>query len=162
LKGRARGLLLLLHSLLILQTAEDAKDFFKRKIDFLTKQMEKIQPALQEKHAMKQGKLYLGHLFSFPPPSLKTWISGQVLVAHAYNLSYSGGRVQEDRGLRSQPGQIVLKTLSQKTLHKNRTGGMAQSEDPEFKPQYCKKKERKKQQKNMDFSVNLRGVPFPG
>ena len=36
------------------KTAEDAKDFFKRKIDFLTKQMEKIQPALQEQHAMKQ------------------------------------------------------------------------------------------------------------
>ncbi|GAB1299913.1 Prefoldin subunit 5 [Apodemus speciosus] len=36
------------------KTADDAKDFFKRKIDFLTKQMEKIQPALQEKHAMKQ------------------------------------------------------------------------------------------------------------
>ncbi|NXK57215.1 PFD5 protein, partial [Chauna torquata] len=38
------------------KTADDARDFFKRKIDFLTKQMEKIQPALQEKHAMKQGK----------------------------------------------------------------------------------------------------------
>uniref|UniRef100_A0A7N4PBU3 Prefoldin subunit 5 n=1 Tax=Sarcophilus harrisii TaxID=9305 RepID=A0A7N4PBU3_SARHA len=37
------------------QSADDAKDFFKRKIDFLTKQMEKIQPALQEKHAMKQA-----------------------------------------------------------------------------------------------------------
>uniref|UniRef100_A0A493T5I3 Prefoldin subunit 5 n=1 Tax=Anas platyrhynchos platyrhynchos TaxID=8840 RepID=A0A493T5I3_ANAPP len=37
------------------QTADDARDFFKRKIDFLTKQMEKIQPALQEKHAMKQA-----------------------------------------------------------------------------------------------------------
>ncbi|XP_037661748.1 prefoldin subunit 5-like isoform X2 [Choloepus didactylus] len=36
-------------------TAEDARDFFKRKIDFLTKQMEKIQPALQETHAMKQA-----------------------------------------------------------------------------------------------------------
>ncbi|CAD7680254.1 unnamed protein product [Nyctereutes procyonoides] len=36
------------------KTAEDAKDFFKRKIDFHTKQVEKIQPALQEKHAMKQ------------------------------------------------------------------------------------------------------------
>lgn len=41
--------------LFILQSVGDAKDFFKRKIDFLTKQMEKIQPALQEKHAMKQG-----------------------------------------------------------------------------------------------------------
>ncbi|XP_037535522.1 prefoldin subunit 5 [Nematolebias whitei] len=33
----------------------DSKAFFKRKIDFLTKQIEKIQPALQEKHAMKQA-----------------------------------------------------------------------------------------------------------
>ncbi|KAF3856458.1 hypothetical protein F7725_017181 [Dissostichus mawsoni] len=34
---------------------EDSKQFFKRKIDFLTKQIEKIQPALQEKHGMKQA-----------------------------------------------------------------------------------------------------------
>ncbi|XP_034442341.1 prefoldin subunit 5 isoform X1 [Hippoglossus hippoglossus] len=34
----------------------DSKKFFKRKIDFLTKQIEKVQPALQEKHSMKQGK----------------------------------------------------------------------------------------------------------
>ncbi|KAL7989868.1 hypothetical protein Chor_012534 [Crotalus horridus] len=34
---------------------DEARDFFKRKIDFLTKQIEKIQPALQEKHAMKQA-----------------------------------------------------------------------------------------------------------
>uniref|UniRef100_A0A3P8TDA8 Prefoldin 5 n=1 Tax=Amphiprion percula TaxID=161767 RepID=A0A3P8TDA8_AMPPE len=33
----------------------DSKAFFKRKVDFLTKQIEKIQPALQEKHAMKQA-----------------------------------------------------------------------------------------------------------
>lgn len=33
----------------------DSKAFFKRKIDFLTKQIEKIQPALQEKHGMKQA-----------------------------------------------------------------------------------------------------------
>ncbi|XP_028262258.1 prefoldin subunit 5 [Parambassis ranga] len=32
----------------------DTKAFFKRKIDFLTKQIEKIQPTLQEKHALKQ------------------------------------------------------------------------------------------------------------
>ncbi|KPP73339.1 prefoldin subunit 5-like [Scleropages formosus] len=37
------------------KNVEDAKEFFKRKIDFLTKQIEKIQPALQEKHAMKQA-----------------------------------------------------------------------------------------------------------
>lgn len=55
-----------------LQTAEDAKDFFKRKIDFLTKQMEKIQPALQEKHAMKQGKVVLGHLFTLSTSVIKS------------------------------------------------------------------------------------------
>ncbi|OCT95905.1 prefoldin subunit 5 [Xenopus laevis] len=37
------------------KTVEDAKAFFKRKVEFLTKQIEKIQPALQEKHAMKQA-----------------------------------------------------------------------------------------------------------
>lgn len=40
----------------ILQNVDDSKVFFKRKIEFLTKQIEKIQPALQEKHAMKQGE----------------------------------------------------------------------------------------------------------
>ncbi|RVE73184.1 hypothetical protein OJAV_G00048440 [Oryzias javanicus] len=37
------------------KNVEDSKEFFKRKIDFLTKQIEKIQPTLQEKHAMKQA-----------------------------------------------------------------------------------------------------------
>jgi hypothetical protein len=36
--------------------------------------------------------------------------------------------------VQSQPGKIVYETLSQKTLHKNRTGVVAQGEDPEFKP----------------------------
>ncbi|KAM7116579.1 prefoldin subunit 5 isoform 3-T3 [Molossus nigricans] len=55
------------------KTAEDAKDFFKRKIDFLTKQMEKIQPALQEKHAMKQG--------SIPSPGQDP-VGGNQLMCH--------------------------------------------------------------------------------
>jgi hypothetical protein len=58
-------------------------------------------------------------------------------VAHACKPSYSGGRDQEDGSLK-QPGQIVHETLFQKTLYKNRAGGMAQDEGPEFKPQYCK------------------------
>ncbi|XP_030632883.1 prefoldin subunit 5 isoform X1 [Chanos chanos] len=37
------------------KNVEDTKEFFRRKIDFLTKQIEKIQPALQEKHTMKQA-----------------------------------------------------------------------------------------------------------
>jgi hypothetical protein len=41
---------------------------------------------------------------------------GWVLVAHACNPSYSGGRDQEDQG--SKPdGQIVLETLSRKKNH---------------------------------------------
>jgi hypothetical protein len=42
-------------------------------------------------------------------------------------------------GVQNQPGQVVLETSSQKTLHKNRAGGVAQGEGPEFKPQYHKK-----------------------
>jgi hypothetical protein len=38
--------------------------------------------------------------------------------------------------VQSQPGEIVLKTLSQKNPQKkNRTGGVAQGVGPEFKPQ---------------------------
>jgi hypothetical protein len=62
-------------------------------------------------------------------------------VTHTCNPSYSGGRDQEVCS--SKPGQeIVHETLSLKTLHKNGTGGVAQGEDPEYKPQYCKRKRR--------------------
>jgi hypothetical protein len=40
----------------------------------------------------------------------------------------------------SQPGQIVLEVLFQKTPSQKRAGGVAQGLGPEFKPQYCKKK----------------------
>ncbi|XP_060776289.1 prefoldin subunit 5 isoform X1 [Neoarius graeffei] len=51
------------------KNVEDGKDFMKRKIDFLTKQIEKIQPTLQEKYAMKQAvvevmNMKLQHLHS--------------------------------------------------------------------------------------------------
>jgi hypothetical protein len=49
----------------------------------------------------------------------------------------------------SQPGQIVHYTLSQKTLHKNKAGGVAQGEGPEFKFQ-CHT------QKNFTISWNTR------
>jgi hypothetical protein len=42
----------------------------------------------------------------------------------------------------SQLGQIVQETLSQKTLHKNRAGEVAEGEGPDFKLQYHKKKKR--------------------
>jgi hypothetical protein len=34
---------------------------------------------------------------------------------------------------------------SQKNFHKNRAGGVAQGEGPEFKPQYWKKRERERE-----------------
>jgi hypothetical protein len=49
--------------------------------------------------------------------------------------------------IQSQPGQIVLETLSQKNLSQKRAGGVAQGEGPEFKPQYSKKKKKKKKQR---------------
>jgi hypothetical protein len=55
--------------------------------------------------------------------------------AHACNPSYSGGKDQEDRGLKS-PRQIVLETLSRKNPTQKRASGEAQGEGPEFKPQY--------------------------
>jgi hypothetical protein len=42
--------------------------------------------------------------------------------------------------VQSHPGQIVLKTLSRKTLHKNRAGGVAEGVGPELKLQYPTKK----------------------
>jgi hypothetical protein len=42
--------------------------------------------------------------------------------------------------VQSQPRQIVPKAFSQKHLHKNRTGGVAQGEGSQFKPQYLKRK----------------------
>jgi hypothetical protein len=45
--------------------------------------------------------------------------------------------------VRNQPRQVVPETLSQKTHHKKRVGGVAQGEGTEFKPQYCINKKKK-------------------
>jgi hypothetical protein len=62
----------------------------------------------------------------------------QVSVAHTCNPSWSGGRDQEDCGSRpawanNSPDPILI------NLTKS-TGGVVQGVGPEFKPQYCKKK----------------------
>jgi hypothetical protein len=44
----------------------------------------------------------------------------------------------------SQPRQVICETLARKTLHKNRAGRVPQGVGPEFKPQYCKKKKKKR------------------
>jgi hypothetical protein len=48
--------------------------------------------------------------------------------------------------VRSQPGKIFCHILSRKKplkKKKKRAGGMAQGEGSEFKPQYCKTKQKK-------------------
>jgi hypothetical protein len=68
-------------------------------------------------------------------------------MTHACNPSYSGGRDQEDCG--SEPAWA---NSSQDPISKNPSlkkkkkwaGGVAQGEGPEFKPQYRKKKKKKR------------------
>jgi hypothetical protein len=57
--------------------------------------------------------------------------------------------------------------VSQKTLQKNRAGGVAQGEGPEFKPQYRKKgKNLKKESKNgkkeraNNLSITVKRIAF--
>jgi hypothetical protein len=45
--------------------------------------------------------------------------------------------------VQSQPGQIVLKTLSRKKPSQKRAGGITEGVGSEFKPQYWKKKKAK-------------------
>jgi hypothetical protein len=60
-------------------------------------------------------------------------------VAHTCNPSYSGGRDQEDCGLKSSWANSSRNPISKNPSQK-RAGGVAQSEGSEFKPQYYKKK----------------------
>ena len=39
-----------------IQSLEGAEKYFVRKIEYLTKQIEKVQPGLIEKHRIRQGK----------------------------------------------------------------------------------------------------------
>jgi hypothetical protein len=73
----------------------------------------------------------------------------QVPVAQAYNPSYSGSRDQEDQGLKPAQASSLQDPILKKTHHKNRAGGVAQGEGPEFKPQHCKKIFFKKFKKTM-------------
>jgi hypothetical protein len=60
----------------------------------------------------------------------------QVPVAHACNPSYSGGRDQEDHSLKPAWANSSCDSILKKPITKNWTGGLAQGESPEFKPQF--------------------------
>jgi hypothetical protein len=55
-------------------------------------------------------------------------------VSYAGNLSYSGGRDQEDHGLKTDWSNISQDSIL-KILITKRAGGMVKGEDPEFKLQ---------------------------
>jgi hypothetical protein len=82
--------------------------------------------------------------------SILSWVP----VVHACNPSYSGGRDQEDHGLKPVQ-QIVHKILSQKNPIQKRAGRVAQDVGPEFKPQYGKKIKKKKKKEKSTFLNEL-------
>jgi hypothetical protein len=76
-----------------------------------------------------------------------------VPVAHAYNPSYSGGRHQEDRSLKPALANSLRDPILKNPITKNWAGGVAQGEGPEFKPQYCKKKKKKKRELYLSYHL---------
>jgi hypothetical protein len=59
-------------------------------------------------------------------------------VTHACNPSYSGGRDEEDHGLKPVWANSLQDPILKKPFtytHTKRAGGLAQSEGPELKPQ---------------------------
>jgi hypothetical protein len=61
-------------------------------------------------------------------------------VAYACNPSYSGGKDQEDHGLKpAQENSSQHPFSKKKKKSKKRAGGVAQGIGPQFKPQYRKK-----------------------
>jgi hypothetical protein len=64
-----------------------------------------------------------------------------VPVAHVCNLSYSGGRDQEERSLKPAWANSLQDPISKNPITKSWADGVAQGEGSEFKPQYRPKKE---------------------
>jgi hypothetical protein len=70
----------------------------------------------------------------------KNWVP----VAHAYNLSYSGGRDQEDHSSKPALCKLSMRPYLEKSLHKNRAGGVTQGEGRVQAPVPQKKKKKRK------------------
>jgi hypothetical protein len=63
-------------------------------------------------------------------------------VTNACNPSYSGGRDQEDLGLKPAQANSSQDPISKKPITNKRADEVVQGVGPEFKPQYCKKKKK--------------------
>jgi hypothetical protein len=61
-------------------------------------------------------------------------------VIHTCNPSYSGGRDQEDRGLRPSQANSSKDPILKQNPSQKRAGGVAPGVGPEFKPSPLKKK----------------------
>jgi hypothetical protein len=74
--------------------------------------------------------------------------SSQVLVAHAYNPSYSGNSDQEDPGSKPALANSSQDPILKKAHYKKKGGGWAggavQGVGSGFKAQYCKNKNKAK------------------
>ncbi len=99
------------------QNVEDGKEFFKRKIDFLTKQIEKIQPALQEKHAMKQGDFT--YLFVYKTPAQivnalnKSFLCLQQLLWKSWIWSFSSCTANKHHSLAPLKPKTVPSSMAE-------------------------------------------------
>jgi hypothetical protein len=65
--------------------------------------------------------------------------NSQVLVAHACNPSYSGGKDQEDRGTKPARENSLRDPILKNPSEKKKAGGVTQGVGPEFKTQYRKR-----------------------
>jgi hypothetical protein len=68
----------------------------------------------------------------------------QALVDDACNLRYLGGRDEEDHSSKPAQENSLQDLILKKNPSPKRTGGVAQGVDPEYKPQYLKKKLKEK------------------
>jgi hypothetical protein len=84
---------------------------------------------------MNLGNMSIPYLKNFYF-KLRNNCSSQVPVTHTCNSSYSGSRDQEDHSLKPAQGNSSVRSYLEKSLHKNRAGGVAQGVGPEeFRPQ---------------------------
>jgi hypothetical protein len=106
------------------------------------------------------------HLTSKPeaPSTAKKERKVWVLVAHSCGASYSGGRDQDDCSSKPARANSSRDPILKNPITKNWTSGVAQSEGPEYKTQYHKKKKKKgrewkemKEDKKTRVSPSLQG-----
>jgi hypothetical protein len=102
------------------------------------------------------------HLTSKPeaPSTAKKERKVWVLVAHSCGASYSGGRDQDDCSSKPARANSSRDPILKNPITKNWTSGVAQSEGPEFKTQYHKKKKKRKGMKGNEGRQEDQGLSF--